>query len=165
MIPASLSGYIGKEFSWLLAQEAVIMERNAALLSESADSPTPVPNSHLTSLRSTLAWLKAQGDLIESNREINPDLELTGLQKLMDGGCPALFANVKGKPNHRLLTNLFGNIEVMNRMFGWASDRERTVKLAGALNRPLPPVEIAQSQAPCQEVVIPGPANVNDYLV
>src|SRR5205823_1872391 len=71
----------------------------------------------------------------------------------------------KGKPNHRLLTNLFGNIEVMNRMFGWASDRERTVKLAAALNRPLPPVEIAQSQAPCQEVVIPGPANVNDYLV
>jgi gallate decarboxylase subunit C len=141
------------------------MERSAALLSESADSPKAAPNGHLTSLRSTLAWLKARGDLIESDREINPDLELTGLQKLMDGGCPALFSNVRGKANHRLLTNLFGNIEVMNRMFGWESDRERTIKLAQALNRPLPPQEIPQSQAPCQEIVIAAPTDVNQYLV
>ena len=36
--------------------------------------------------------------MIETDKEVNPDLEVTGLQKLMDGGCPVLFNNVKGKP-------------------------------------------------------------------
>ena len=141
------------------------MERNAAVLSESSDSSVPPVKAHLASLRNTLAWLRERGDLIESDREINPDLELTGLQKLMDGGCPALFSNVKGKSSHRLLTNLFGNIEVMNQMFGWESDRDRTIRLAQALNKSLRPVEIPQAQAPCQQVVIPAPADVNEYLV
>ena len=121
--------------------------------------------AHLIDLRTTLAWLKERGDAIETDKEVDPDLQLTGLQKLMDGGCPVLFNHVKGKPNHRLLTNLFGSIEVMNRMFGWASDQERTHKLARALNRPLPPQEIAQSEAPCQELVYEKPNNVNEYLV
>ena len=130
---------------------------------------TPVPSSgaisHLRDLRSTLEWLKAQGDLIETDKEVDPDLEVTGLQKLMDGGKPVLFNRVKGKPNHRVITNLFGNIEVVNRMFGWESDKDRTVKLASALNRPLPPQRIAQPDAPCQEVVIENPDDVNPYLV
>ncbi|HEX5279547.1 MAG TPA: UbiD family decarboxylase [Micropepsaceae bacterium] len=141
------------------------MERRAVRLAKTESPRASAPESHLSDLRSTLAWLNSRGDLIESEREINPDLELTGLQKLMDGGCPAVFANVKGKPNHRLLTNLFGNIEVMNRMFGWESDRDRTVRLAAALNRPLPPQDIPQSDAPCQEVVIEAPGSVNEYLV
>lgn len=141
------------------------MERRAVRLAKTERPRVPASGSHLSDLRSTLAWLKQRGDLIESEREINPDLELTGLQKLMDGGCPALFFNVRGKPNHRLLTNLFGNIEVMNRMFGWESDRDRTLRLAAALNRPVTPQEIAQADAPCQEVVLEAPASVNEYLV
>lgn len=141
------------------------MERRAVRLAKTESPRVAASESHLSDLRSTLTWLKTRGDLIESEREINPDLELTGLQKLMDGGCPALFANVKGKPHHRLLTNLFGNIEVMNRMFGWESDKGRTVRLAAALNRPIAPQEIAQGAAPCQEVVIEEPTSVNDYLV
>jgi len=120
---------------------------------------------HLQDLRGTLEWLKAQGDLIETDKEVDPDLEVTGLQKLMDGGNPVLFNNVKGKPNHRVVTNLFGNIEVVNRMFGWENDKDRTIKLAASLNRPLPPQEIEQSDAPCQQVVIENPDDVNQYLV
>jgi UbiD family decarboxylase len=134
-------------------------------MAKAAPSAASGDTGHLIDLRSTLAWLKDQGDLIETNKEVDPDLELTGLQKLMDGGCPALFNRVKDKPDHRLLTNLFGNIEVMNRMFGWTSDRDRTHRLARALNKPLPPVEIAQDQAPCQEVVIEKPEDVNRHLV
>ena len=134
-------------------------------LAKAAPAPMAADTRHLIDLRSTLAWLKDRGDLIETAKDVDPDLQLTGLQKLMDGGCPALFDRVTGKPNHRLLTNLFGNIDVMNRMFGWASDKERTQKLARALNKPLPPVEIAQADAPCQQVVIEKPANVNEYLV
>src|ERR1700761_4401566 len=102
------------------------MDRPAAAAKAAPQQPDV---RHLRDLRSTLAWLKEQGDLIESSREIDPDLEVTGLQKLMDGGPPALFEHVKGKPDRRVLTNLFGSIEVMNKMFGWSSDRERTVKL------------------------------------
>ena len=64
-----------------------------------------------TDLRETLEWLKAQGDLLETDKPVNPDLEITGLQKHLDGACPMLFNKVKGKPNLRAVTNLFGDSE------------------------------------------------------
>ena len=120
---------------------------------------------HPGSLRDTLEWLKAQGDLIETDKPVNPDLEVTGLQKHLDGACPMLFNNVKGKPNHRVVTNLFGDMNVINKMFGWADDVERTRKLSYALSHPIKPVEIEQSAAPCQEHVIENPKDVNEYMV
>src|SRR5439155_1527686 len=116
-------------------------------------------------LRGALDWLRAQGDLIETDRQVDPDLEVTGLQKHMDGGCPVLFHKVKGKPNHRVVTNLFGDMNVINKMFGWASDAERVKKLAYALSHPLKPVEIPHDQAPCQEHVIKAPKDVNKHVV
>src|ERR1044071_2143107 len=110
--------------------------------------------SRPTSLRDTLEWLKAEGDLIETDKPVNPDLEVTGLQKHLDGACPMLFNKVKGKPNHRLVTNLFGDMNVINKMFGWTDDADRTRKLAHAITHPIKPQEIMQSVAPCQEVVI-----------
>src|SRR5215468_5581436 len=104
-------------------------------------------------LRGTLDWLRQQGDLIETDKPINPDLEVTGLQKHLDGACPMLFNKVKGKPNHRLVTNLFGDMNVINKMFGWTDDADRTRKLAHALSNPIKPQEVMQSVAPCQEVV------------
>src|SRR5215510_9006951 len=87
-------------------------------------------SNHAQDLRTVLAWLKSQGHLIETRKEVDPDLEITGLQKHMDGGCPVMFHKVKGKPNHRVITNLFGDIAVINKMFGWSSDAERVRKLA-----------------------------------
>jgi 4-hydroxy-3-polyprenylbenzoate decarboxylase len=116
-------------------------------------------------LRGTLEWLRAEGDLLETDKPINPDLELTALQKHLDGGCPMLFNNVVGKPNHRLVTNLFGDIEVINKMFGWADNTDRTRKLAYALSHPMKPIEVDQSEAPCQEHVIENPADVNEFMV
>ncbi len=37
-------------------------------------------------LRTALDWLRSEGDLIETNKEVDPDLQVTGLQKHMDGG-------------------------------------------------------------------------------
>src|SRR3954454_9498922 len=82
----------------------------------------PKHKNHAQDLRTALAWLKSHGDLIKTNKTVNPDLEVTGLQKHMDGGCPVMFNNVKGKPNHRVIANLFGDMNVINRMFGWKSD-------------------------------------------
>src|SRR5271154_5895358 len=103
----------------------------------------PTPNQAFD-LRSTLEWLRASGALIETDKEVDPDLQVTGLQKHLDGGCPILFNTVKGKPNHRVVTNLFGDMAVINKMFGWKDDAERVRKLAYALSHPLKPVEIAQ---------------------
>ena len=119
----------------------------------------------IADLRSALVWLKSQGDLIESDKEVNPDLEITAIQKQLDGGCPVLFDKVKGKPNHRVITNLFGDMSTINKMFGWKDDRERTRQLAHALTHPIPPVIVSQGEAPSQEVVIEKPVDVNEYLV
>src|SRR5437660_7178269 len=116
-------------------------------------------------LRTALEWLRAQGDLIETDKEVDPDLEVTGLQKHMDGGCPVLFSSVKGKPNHRVVTNLFGDMNVINKMFGWKSDAERVRKLAEALRKPLKPVIIDQKDAPVQEHVVKKPKDVYEWVV
>ena len=118
----------------------------------------------VTSLRSTIEWLRKEGLLVETDREVNPDLEITGLQKHFDGSLPILFNNVKGKPHARAITNLFSDMAVVDRMFGWANPTERTRKLAHALNHPLKPVTIEQKDAPCQEHVITGDIDVNRWI-
>ncbi len=116
-------------------------------------------------LRGTLEWLKQEGDLIETDAEVDPDLEIAAIQKNLDGGCLILFNNIKGRPNNRVVSNLFGDMNVINKMFGWKDDTDRTRKLAYALEHPLAPVEIGQDEAPCQEVVIENPTDVNQYIV
>ena len=123
------------------------------------------PAESIGDLRRALDWLRAEGDLIETDKEVNPDLEITAIQKQLDGGCPILFNKVKGKPNHRVVTNLFGDINVINKMFGWKDNRERTQKLAYNLTHPLPPVIVSQKDAPSQETVIEKPTDVNQHMV
>jgi len=64
------------------------------------ERPAAAKANHAADLRTALDWLRGQGDLIETDKTVDPDLEITGLQKHMDGGCPVLFTNVKGKPHH-----------------------------------------------------------------
>ena len=119
-------------------QEPAAREKTAPYqAAETVDGP--IANLDTRDLRSTLEWLRAQGDLIETDKEVDPDLEVTGLQKHMDGGCPVMFHNVKGKPQHRVITNLFGDMNVINKMFGWKDDVERTRKIAAAFRKPLKP--------------------------
>jgi len=121
--------------------------------------------SRISDLRSTLDWLRGEGDLIETDRVVDPNLEITGLQKHLDGSCPILFNEVRAKPNHRVVTNLFADSRVINKMFGWKDETDRTRKLAYALSHPMRPNEVASKDAPVQETVIEKPANVNDYMV
>ena len=111
----------------------------------------------LKDLRSSLEWLKSEGLLLETDKEVNGDLEITGVQKHLDGSIPILFNNVKGYPHLRAVTNLFGNMSTINKMFGWADDTERTRALAQALTHPIPSVEIGQAEAPVQEFNVIGP--------
>jgi 4-hydroxy-3-polyprenylbenzoate decarboxylase len=119
----------------------------------------------LQSLRGTLEWLKEEGLLLETGVEVDPDLEITGVQKHLDGSYPLLFKKVKGYPQAEAVTNLFANMGIVDRMFGWESPVARTRKLAYALTHPLPPVEIPQGEAPCQEEVITDDLEVNKHVV
>src|SRR2546423_1749279 len=118
----------------------------------------------ISSLRSTIEWLRATGQLLETDVEVNPDLEITGIQKTLDGSYPMLFNKVKGYPHARAITNLFANTDVMNRMFGWDDDRDRTNRLAHALTHPVPCAEVSGSKAPVQEEVITEDLDVNKFI-
>jgi gallate decarboxylase subunit C len=118
----------------------------------------------ITSLRKALEFLDAQGDVLTTEVEVNPDLEITGLQKHLDGGPVLLFNRVKGKPHVRAVTNLFADMNVVDKMFGFESPIDRTRKIAHALSHPLKPAEVPQSAAPCQEEVITDDLDVNKYI-
>ena len=45
--------------------------------------PKPVTD-HLRDLRGTIDFLKQEGDIIETDVEVDPDLEITGVQKHLD---------------------------------------------------------------------------------
>ena len=119
----------------------------------------------LNDLSVMVEWLRSKGLLSETNAEVNPDLEITGIQKHFDGGLPILFNNVKGYPHVRAITNLFANTDVMNQMFGWANDKERTKAIAHAITHPLAPVEVGRADAPVQQHVITDDLNVNKWIL
>ena len=52
-------------------------------------------------------WLRANELLLETDVQVNPDLEITGVQKHLDGSYPILFKNVKGYPHLECVTNLY----------------------------------------------------------
>jgi len=119
----------------------------------------------LRDLRSTIDFLRAEGDLIETDVEVDPDLEITGVQKHLDGACPILFNNVKGKPHHRAITNLFADHGIMHKLFGFKDHRDRTVKIAEAIRNPLKPVVVDSKDAPSHTEIIENPSEVNEFMV
>src|SRR5689334_20146402 len=118
----------------------------------------------ITSLRGTLEWLESEGDILETDVEVDPDLEITGLQKHLDGGPVVLFNKVKGKPHARAITNLLADMNVVDKLFGYETPQERTRKIAYAMTHPVKPDEVSPSEAPCQEEVITDDLDVNKYI-
>src|SRR3989338_8351499 len=93
----------------------------------------------IRSLRSALDSLRGTDDLLVSEKEIDPALELAGLSKHFDGGSALLFENVKGYPNARLLTNLFACEERVSRLFGVDDPRQVKFRAVEAVHHPIPP--------------------------
>jgi len=106
----------------------------------------------LRSLRSTLEALKKDGLVLETDREVNPKLEMTAIQKLLDGSPPIVFNKIKGYPNARLATNVMGSDKVIARMFGFKDRKALKFKIHDSILQPIPPKIV--DKAPCQEVVI-----------
>jgi UbiD family decarboxylase len=71
----------------------------------------------ITSLRSTLEFLDATGELVTTGAEVDPHLQVAAIQKHLDGGAALLFDRVKGYPNARICNNVFASAERIARLF------------------------------------------------
>src|SRR5437867_2115259 len=95
-------------------------------------------SEHMRSLRGMIEWLRASGRLLETDAVVDPDLEITGVQKHFDGSYPILFKNVKGHPHLECVTNLYAKMDIIEDLFGWKDPQERTRRLAHAITHPIP---------------------------
>ena len=119
----------------------------------------------LRSLPDTLSWLRREGLLLETDTPVDGDLEVIGIQKHLDGSVPILFENVTGYEHARVVTNLFCNMDILDRMFGWDGPKDRTRKLAHSLTHPIAYEIVSQDEAPYQEEVITDDLDVSRYVV
>lgn len=108
----------------------------------------------ISSLRSTLEFLKEEGEILVTDIEIDPHLEMAGIQKKLDNGPALLFNNVKGYPENRLFTNLMAQESRIAKIFGVDEPKNFKHKVRDALHNPIPPRIV--EDAPCQEVVMTG---------
>ncbi|HKZ85984.1 MAG TPA: UbiD family decarboxylase [Anaerolineae bacterium] len=107
---------------------------------------------HLSSLRSTLAWL---GDEVKYLRaEVDPVLEMTAINKAFDDGPVFVAENITGYSHARYVASLFGRRDRVCRLLGVQSQKEAAQRILEALRHPVAPVIV--SDAPCQEIVTPG---------
>ena len=133
----------------------------------------PMKASDIDDLRTTLDFLAQQpGQLVSTGVEVDPYLEIAGVYRRVGAGTPVapptkigpamLFENVRGYD--------------MPVVAGILASRKRTALLLGstperllfdlleALDRPVTPVLVPRDQAPCQEVVIKPPFDVNKVI-
>ncbi|MGH7311513.1 MAG: UbiD family decarboxylase domain-containing protein, partial [Candidatus Rokuibacteriota bacterium] len=116
----------------------------------------------VTSLRSTLDYLEAIGELVTTDVEVDPHLEVAAIQKHFDGGAALLFNKVKGYPNARICNNIFASADRIARLFDVDDARRLKHKVVEALRNPIPPVEV--KDGPCQDVVITKDLDVWDRV-
>jgi len=120
-------------------------------------------NDKITSLREALAFLREQpGQLIETNVEVDPAAELSGVYRYVGAGGtvkrptkvdgPAmLFHNVKGHPNASVVIGVMASRERVAKLFGCKKEELARV-IRRCAEHPVMP-ELTDAPAPCQEVV------------
>lgn len=116
----------------------------------------------IRNLRSTIEFLKKENELLSIQKEIDPILEISGMEKALEGGPALLFEKIKGYPDARNVGNLFARKERTAKMFGVDDYRKMTFKCLDAMKNPIPPQVV--SEAPCQEVVITDDVDVKATL-
>lgn len=116
----------------------------------------------INDLRSALEFLKSKGELIETNKEVDPNAELAGVYRYIGAGGtvmrptklgPAMIFNkIKGHPNARIVIGVLSSRQRVAKLLG-ANPQELGFLLRESANHPLPPTEINPKAAKCQEVI------------
>src|SRR5207237_10089055 len=102
----------------------------------------------ISSLRSTLEYLEAAGELVTTDAEVEPHREVAAIQKHFDGGAALLFNKVKGYPNARICNNIFANADRIAKLLDVDEPRNLKHQVVEALRAPLPPVEVKDGRCP-----------------
>lgn len=115
-------------------------------------------------LRSALKLLRSMdGQLIETEREVDPAAEISGIYRHVGAGGtvmrptrqngPAmLFKNVKGHPGASVAIGLLASRERVGALLG-CDPKKLGFLLKDSVLNPIPPVVIPNSEAKCQEIV------------
>lgn len=120
-------------------------------------------NIEVYDLRSALDLLKTiPGQLHETNEEVNPHAELSGVYRHIGAGGtvmrptqegPAMiFNNITGHENARIVTGLLASRKRVGYLLGETPEKLGFL-LNEAVQNPIPPVTIPNEKALCQEVV------------
>ncbi|MBR3398046.1 MAG: UbiD family decarboxylase [Lachnospiraceae bacterium] len=137
-------------------------------------------------LRSVLEMLKGiEGQLVETDVEVDPHAELCGVYRYIGAGGtvmrptrqngPAMvFNNVKGHPDARVAIGVLASRERVGYILDEKPER-LGYRLMEAVSSPIPPTEIPNEKAVCQEIVhlstdpgfdirklIPAPTNTEE---
>ena len=93
-----------------------------------------------SNLRTFIHELEQRGELVRIKEEVDPNQEITIIQHrvLATGGPALLFENVKGSP-YRLVSNLYGTPERVQRVFGDRKPAEIGEELATLKDKMMPP--------------------------
>ncbi len=106
----------------------------------------------ITSMRGVIEFLKEENELLTIEGEVDPILEIAGLQKALECGIALLFENIKGYPGIRNVGNVASTGERLAKIFGVNDAKKLKFKCLEAMNNPVPPEVVREG--PCQEVVI-----------
>lgn len=106
----------------------------------------------ITSMRGTLDFLMAEGDVLEVKEEVDPIYEISAITKSFDSGPVLLFNKIKGYPGARDVANVLASEATYTKLFDVTSDKELMRRAHQAILNPIPPQVV--KEAPVQEVVI-----------
>jgi 4-hydroxy-3-polyprenylbenzoate decarboxylase len=109
-------------------------------------------NALPATFREAIAFLEKRGELKRISAEVDPILEIAGIEKALDNGPAFVFENIKGYPGVRAAGNITARMESMAALMGAADHRQLKFKGVQAIRRPVPWVNAGT--APCQEKVI-----------
>src|SRR3989304_358638 len=103
-----------------------------------------IKKKDISSLRSALEYLREIDELVVTEKEVDPALEVAAIQKHFDGGAPLLFENVKGYPNARIANNFYATAERIARLFDVDDPKKFKFKAVEGIRKPLPPIEVKE---------------------
>lgn len=106
----------------------------------------------ISSMRSTLEFLKEENEVLTVKGEVDPIYEIAGIEKAFEGGPALLFENIKGYPGVRNVGNVFATTDRIAKIFGVEDPKKMKFRCLEGIKNPIPPREV--DDAPCQEVVI-----------
>ena len=109
------------------------------------------------SIRTHLANLEQQGELIRFTTEIDPDATMSAVswKSFAERGKACLFTSLKGHPDWRAVSQIVADRRKWAVALGVAEDAV-VPTLAERIAQPVPTVDVGRADAPCKEVVMLG---------